>query len=67
MLRSYYNILLLVQRELFKKQRQSRGIVSHNPARNLLSSQNKAACLFTELKSMWLYSTFQVQIVNDLS
>lgn len=59
MQRSYYNILLLVKRELFVTQRKSRGVVSHYPAMHLLSSRNNPAYLFAERKSIRYYSALQ--------
>lgn len=63
MLNGYYNILFLVERELFLLQRYSRGFVSHNPAMNLLSSRNNTAYLFAERKSMRFYPAFQALII----
>lgn len=59
MLKSYYNILFLVKRELFLLQRYLRGFVSHNPAMNLLSSWTNTVFLFAERKSIRYYPALQ--------
>lgn len=65
MLRSCYNILLLVERELFETQRTPRGVVSHYPAMNPVSSRNNAAYLCSESKSIRPYSALWALIENQ--
>lgn len=65
MQRSCYNILLLVERELFETQRTTRGIVSHYPAMNPVSSRNNAAYLCPECKSIRPYSALRALIKNQ--